>query len=124
MIRIFTVTAPLAGKDPASAVATLQAATDKLRQLYAPLVSAEAVADQDVLTLTLRVSARDQWACFTAARKIATNMLLRVKIPTSAASLELTATARPATTLTKERGRNVSGHRPRGSQYLRPSQAA
>lgn len=120
MIRIFTVTAPLAGADEAAAVATLQAAVDKLRRLYLPLISAEAAADQGVLTLTLRVSARDQWACFAAARKIGSNMLLRLKIPAQTATLELVGTMLPATTLTKERGRNLSGHRPRGPK---PAQA-
>lgn len=122
MIRIFTIVAPLAGRDEAAAVATLQAAMDRLRWLYPPLVSADTVADQGVLTLTLRVSARDQWACFRAARKIGTNMLLRLKIPAGHGKLELVDTAAPATTLSKERGRNVSGHRPRGPQLLRPPQ--
>lgn len=112
MIRIFTVTAPLAGQDSAAALKVLVEAMDKLRRLYPPLLEAVAAADQDVLTLKLRVSARDQWACFTAARKIGTNMLLRVKIPAQAGKLELVGTAPPATTLTNERGRNVRRPKP------------
>lgn len=120
MIRIFAITAPLGGQDPQAAVALLDAAFDNLRRLYMPLIAAQAMADQDVLTLTLRVSARDQWACFAAARKIGSNMLLRLKIPAQTATLELVGTMLPATTLTKERGRNLSGHRPRGPK---PAQA-
>lgn len=120
MIRVFTITAPLGGQDPDAAVALLDDAFHKLRRLYMPLIEAQAMADQDVLTLHLRVSARDQWACFAAARKIGSNMLLRLKIPAETATLELVATMLPATTLTKERGRNLSGHRPRGPK---PAQA-
>lgn len=124
MIRIYTITAPLSDEDPTAAVATVQNSADKLRRLYPPLITAQAVADQGVLTLTLRVSARDQWACSKAARKIGTNLLVRLKIPPEHGTLELAGTAPPATTLTAERGRNVSGHRPRGPQYLRAPDAA
>lgn len=115
MIRIFTVTAPLQGQDPAAAGALLDAASEKLRRLYPPLIEANVHTDADVVTVTLRVSARDQWSCFSAARKIGTNMLLRLKIPAEAGVLELVGTAPSAKTLTKERGRNMSGHRPRQS---------
>ncbi len=110
MIRIFTITAPLAGQDPEAACTVLADAMDKLRRLYPPLVEATALADRDVLTLKLRVSARDQWACSAAARKIGTNMLLRLKIPADQGQLQLVRTAPPATTLTKEQGRSVVRH--------------
>ena len=116
MIRIFAVTAPLSGQDPAAVLAVLADAIDRLRRLYPPLIEAVAVADQDVLTLTLRVSARDQWACCTAARKIGTNMLLRLKIPADQGKLELMGTAPPATTLGNERGRNAHRPRPRRTE--------
>lgn len=114
MIRIFTVTAALNGRDPAATTATLEAAADKLARLYPALLGASVKAAGDTLTLSIRVSSRDQWSCSTAARKIGTNMLLRVKIPAEQGTLLLISTAPPATTLTKETGRNVSGHRPRG----------
>lgn len=124
MIRVFTLTAPLGDKDPDTAVATLNAAADMLRRLYPAFLSAQGVADQNVLTLTLRISARDQFACITAARKIGTNMLLRVRIPADQGTLQLVGSEPSARSLTKERGRNVSGHRKRGAMPAEGSSAA
>lgn len=107
MIQIFTVTAPVDG-DAAAAVSTLAAAADKLTRLYPGLREAAVEASEGVLTLILRVSARDRWATSRAARKIASNMLLRVKIPASAASMELTKTMPSLKALTKEQGRSVT----------------
>lgn len=118
MIQTFTVTAPLGQTDPDAAVATLDAATDKLVRLYPHFRSAAVEASEGVLTVTLRVAARDRWRCSTVARKIGTNMLLRVGIAVESGAIELDRTAPAATTLTKERGRNVSGHVPRGKAHL------
>lgn len=114
MIRIFTVTTPLNDLDPDAAVAMLNEATDKLRRLYPPLIEAAARVQGQNLVLQLRVSARDQWACFAAARKIGTNMLLRLKVPAEQGRLELVGTVPPATTLSAERGRTIrKGRKPR-----------
>lgn len=112
MIRTYTITAPLGQQHPEQVEATLQAAGDKLCRLYTGFGGCQVLADQGVLTLILKVSGRDQWACSRAARQIGTSMLLRVKIQSETASIQLTRTAPAATTLTKEQGR---GHRkPKG----------
>lgn len=108
MIRIFTVTAPLGGVDPAAAVSTLDKATDMLTRLYPALRGAQAHAADGVLTLTIRVSSRDQWACTAAARKIGTNMLLRLKIPADQGKLELVRTVPSARSLTGAAGRSAT----------------
>lgn len=114
MIRVYHLTAPLNGKDPQATFATLQTATNQLRRLYPAFLSFDAALNDETMILMLRISSRDQWACTAAARKIGTNMLLRVQIPADQGTLQLVGTEPPATTLTKERGRNVSGHRKRG----------
>lgn len=113
MIQIFTVTADLGTTDGPRAVAVLQEATDKLAQLYPALRGATVAADARVLTMTIRVAGRDRWSVSAAARKIATSMLHRVKIPAASAAIELAQTMPPGTTLTKEQGRSVVNHRPR-----------
>lgn len=114
MIQTFTVTAPLGQADPDAAVATLEGATEKLVRLYPHFRSAAVEASEGVLTVTLRVAAVDRWRCSAVARKIGTNMLLRAGIDVATGAIELVRTAPAATTLTKERGRNMTGHRPRG----------
>lgn len=108
MIQTFTVTAPLGSIDGPSAVATLDAAADKLTRLYPGFREATAEACDGVLTMVLRVSGRDRWIVSAAARKIASNMLLRVKIPADTAAMQLTRTAPDAKTLTKGQGRSVT----------------
>lgn len=115
MIQTFTVTAPLGDTNPEAAIATLNEATDKLARLYPHFRSAATRASEGVLTLTIRVAAVDRWRCSAAARKIGTNMLIRVGIPVESGTIELVRTAPAATTLTKERGRNMTGHVPRGN---------
>lgn len=119
MIRTFTITAPLTQLTGDEAVATLQAAGDKLRRLYTHFVRCQARVQDGQLTLALTVSSRDQWSCSATARKIGTNLLLRVKIPADTATMQLTATAPPATTLTKEQGRGYrkpKGHLNNGAE--------
>lgn len=123
MIRVFEVTAPLGDRDPQASVDMLHAATEMLRRLYMPLISFQAAAEKDVLTLTIRVSAKNQWACSGAARKIGSNLLLRLKIPAEQGTMQLVGTELPGSSLTAERGRNVSNHRPRGAGTQKASEA-
>ncbi len=115
MIRIFTVTAPLGDMDSDAVCATLQAAMDRLTFLHPALREASACGSGGVLTMMLRVSGRDQWSTLRAARKIATSMLRRVKIPTETAVLEPVLAPANSHSLTREQGRSVN-HAPKGSR--------
>lgn len=123
MIQVFTVTAPLGERDPDGATATLQAAADKLTRLYPHLRGAAVQASEGVLTLTIRVAAMDRWRCSSTARKIGTNMLVRVGIPAGAGHLELVQTLPSARMLTKTQGRSGSpGRQPVGSDTQAPQE--
>jgi hypothetical protein len=108
MIRIFAITAPLGAVDGDAATATLQAAMDKLIRLHPALREASVAVSEGVLTMTLRVSGRDQWATSLAARKIGSSMLYRVGIDTRSAAIQLVSTPPNRSTLTKEQGRSYA----------------
>lgn len=119
MIQTFEVTAPLGQRDAGDSIATLQSAAEKIRTTFPALLEATVTASDSVLTLLLKVSARNRWDVSIKARKIATSVLWRLKIHASEAEMQLVHTAPSAKSLTKEQGRNVSGHVKRGPQYLR-----
>ena len=118
MIQIYTVTAPLGDKNPADVETILEVASHRIMTSFPPLRGADVKAAGGVLTLTLRVIGRNRWDVSNKARKIATSMLGRVHIPVSVATMELTETPPTAHTLTKDTGRNLTNHRPRGASKL------
>lgn len=127
MIQIFEVKAPLGKLDGAAAVATLVSAADKVKATFPALLdTTPTVGPQNVLTLRLRVSGRTRWHASAIARKIASSMLWRLKVPTAEAVMNLVLTPPSGNSLTKEQGRSTSNHRPRRSkaQIRVDSQAA
>lgn len=106
MIQIFTITAPLGAADGDAVSATLQAAMNNLMRLHPTLREAAVRSSEGLLTMTLRVSARDRWATSRAARKIASSMLRRVGIPAAGAVLQLQLTPAGTHSLTREQGRS------------------
>lgn len=115
MIQDFTITAPLGDVDPDAATATLNEATGKLARLHPALRAAAVTHAQGVLTMNLTVSGTDRWVTQRAARKIATSMLARVKIPVAGAVLELVRTPPNTRSLTAAQGRSVTRGRGRGT---------
>lgn len=107
MIHIFAVTAPLGDLDGGAVCATLQAATDALIHAHPALREASLRSSEGVLTMTLRVSGKDRWMTQRHARKIATSMLRRVRIPAESATLDLVRTPANTRSLTREQGRSV-----------------
>lgn len=117
MIQIFEAKGPLGETSGKVAVATLTEAMAKIRAAFPALLEATAsVGPDNVLTLRLRVSGAHRWDVKAKARKIATSMLWRVKIPAAAGSIDLISTAPAANSLTKGQGRSVVNHRARGSK--------
>lgn len=114
MIHILEITAPLAGTDGLAAESTLSTQMAKVIHFYPALLDAQAEAAEGSLTLRLRVKGRSRWDISYKARKIASSMLRRVGIDPATGTLVLVDMAPAATKLTKEEGRNVSGHVPRG----------
>lgn len=114
MIHILEITAPLGTVDGSAAVATLEAQMAKVVQFYPALRDASVAASEDVLTMRLRVAGRSRWHISYAARKIGSSMLRRIGVDPAAGTLVLIEKAPTASELTKEQGRNVSGHVPRG----------
>ncbi len=107
MIQVFTVTAPLGGLDADAVSATLQAAMDHLTHLHPSLREASVSGSEGLLTMVLRVSGRDRWATSQRARKIASSMLRRVRIPVESATLDLVRTPPNSHSLTRDQGRSV-----------------
>lgn len=114
MIHVLEITAPLGTVDGDAAVATLTAQIEKVVHFYPALRDASVSASEGVLTMRLRVVGRSRWDISYKARRIASSMLRRVKIDPTSGTLVLVDMAPDATELTKEQGRNVSGHVPRG----------
>lgn len=108
MIRVYTVTAPLGELDPDTSVAALQTAAEKLTRRYPALRDTQVLADQGVLTLSIKISSRDQWACGAAARKVGTSLLSRLGIPAEHGSIDLDRTMPSARSLTRQQGRIVT----------------
>ena len=107
MIRVYQVTAPLADLDAGATTAKLSDQLQKVADLYPALRSASVQASEGVLTMTLRVSARDRWATSHAARVVASSMLRRVKIDIAAAAMELVEVPTTGRDLRKDTGRSV-----------------
>jgi hypothetical protein len=108
MIHIFQVDAPLGDLDPDATTAKLTTQLARVADLYPALRSAAVAASEGVLTMTLRVSARDRWATSRAARLVASSMLRRAKISVSAASMTIVATPSNGRSLTGATGRSAA----------------
>lgn len=113
MIHILEISAPLGDVDGDAAVAALSDQMNKVMQFYPALREAAVQASEGVLTMRLRVAGRSRWDISYKARRIASSMLRRVKIDPQTGVLVLVETMPTAAELTKEQGRNVSGHVPR-----------
>jgi len=124
MIQIFEISAPLGQRDAADSIAALERVGKNIRTSFPPLLEIGVTACLGVLKLTLKVSARNRWDASAKARKIATSVLWRLKISAAEASMSLQETLPGAKHLTKEQGRNVSGHVKRGPQYLKRVKSA
>ena len=107
MIRVYEVTAALQDLNADATTATLSDQLQRVADLYPALRSASVAASEGVLTMRLRVSARDQWATSRAARIVASSMLRRVKIDVAAATMQLVEVAPSGRDLRKETGRSV-----------------
>lgn len=116
MIHILEITAPLAGVDGDAAVTTLQAQMDKVVAFYPALREACVQASESHLTMRLRVAGRSRWDISYKGRRIASSMLRRVRINPETGTLIVVDMLPSAAQLTKEQGRNVSGHVPRGQR--------
>lgn len=113
VIHILEVTAPLDGVDGDAAVAKLQAHMDKVVAFYPSLRDASATAAEGHLTIRLRVAGRSRWDISYKARQIASSMLRRVGIAPGSGIMLVVEVLPTSANLTKEQGRNVSGHVPR-----------
>lgn len=114
VIHVLEVTAPLGAVDASLAVSTLRAQMDKVKAFYPALLDADVQAREGHVRMRLRVKGRSRWDISYKARRIASSMLRRVKIDPETGTLLVVEQATKATELTKEQGRNVSGHVPRG----------
>jgi hypothetical protein len=108
MIQVYVLTAPLGQLDPGATVDRLEAASKMVTRLHPALRGYTVEATNGTLRMNLRVAGRDRWAVSSAVRKIASNMLLRARIPVPGATLELERTMPTAKDLTKMQGRSVT----------------
>jgi hypothetical protein len=107
MIRVYQVTVPVGDLDADATTAKLSDQLQKVADLYPALRSAAVQASGGVLTMRLRVSARDRWATSRAARIVASSMLRRVKIDVADATMTLVEVPTNGRDLRKETGRSV-----------------